>query len=135
MTDRPISEPKRGRRWTKSIRDGVLFETDVGFMLQEIQHGGKYRELAAYHAAKIAAQIIKAAPRGPHKFTDEYSIKKNIHANVERNVSGWIGYVTIEENPKARHALLQERGYRTRDGKRHAGRFYIKGVLERQRVE
>ncbi|AEW94041.1 MULTISPECIES: hypothetical protein [Streptomycetaceae] len=125
----------RRKRYTKSARDGILFETDLGFLLYEIQHSSPWKEMAAFKAGMLAGKIIKTAPRGPHQVTDAYSIKQNIHANVKKTSAGWVGYVTIEENPQARHAMLQEKGWTDRAGHRHAGRFYIKAVLDAERAE
>ncbi|MGV9693331.1 hypothetical protein ACWDUX_29975 [Streptomyces sp. NPDC003444] len=109
------------------------FDTEHGwealFMLSEPVY-----ELIARETGLLAGEIVKEAPRGPHVTTDEYAVKKNIHPVVETIDGTWVGYITVEENPKARHAMLQEHGYRSRDGRRHAGRRYIQRVLERNRV-
>lgn len=125
----------RGKRYNRSARNGVIFETDVGFMTYEVENSIRYKEVATMYARKIAAAIIRQAPRGPHRFTDAYSIKQNITPYVSKNSTGWTGFVLIEENPKARHAILQDQGYRGRDGLRHQGHFFIKKVLEKERIE
>ncbi|MEV3860715.1 hypothetical protein AB0J38_41200 [Streptomyces sp. NPDC050095] len=84
--------------------------------------------------ALLAGEMIKNAPRGPHVMTDAFSIKKNITPYVERIDREWVGFVVIEENERARHAMLQEEGYRDRAGRRHAGRFYLKKALEKGRL-
>lgn len=111
---------------------GFTFDTDTGWESLFMTSPGVRREVART-TAKLAGDIIKAAPRGPHVTTDEYSIKKNVHANVEEVDGEWVGFITIEENPRARHAMLQERGYRDPSGRRHRGLFYLKKVLERNR--
>ncbi|WP_234021967.1 MULTISPECIES: hypothetical protein [unclassified Streptomyces] len=89
----------------------------------------------AVQTGELAGRMVKAAPRGPHRLTDEFSIKKNITPLVEEVGTEWVGYVVVEENERARHAMLQEHGYRDPAGHRHAGRFYLKKVLEREAVD
>ena len=115
-------------------KGGFTFEPSQGWE-SLVLLGGDWKLVAEAKAVELTEKIIKAAPLGPHRTTDEYSIKKNIDAMVEEVDDQWVGYVVIEENPKARHAMLQEEGYRDRIGYRHAGRFYIKGVLEGERIE
>jgi hypothetical protein len=79
--------------------------------------------------------MIKAAPLGPHKLTEEFSIRRNITPYVEEVGDEWVGYIVIEENERARHAMLQERGYRDPTGRRHKGRFFFKKVLEQERID
>ncbi|MFG3582565.1 hypothetical protein [Streptomyces sp. NPDC047990] len=128
-----MATPKRGKRQTKSARGGVIFETDVGFMIHEVQKDIRYKRTAEMYARYLAAAIIRAAPVGPHKYTWEYSIKKNIKPYVSMTNEGWMGFVMIEENPRARHAILQDQGYTGRDHHRHQGLFFIKKVLEQER--
>jgi hypothetical protein len=125
---------KRGKRFTKSARDGVVFETDVGFMTYEVENSIQTKNLAGMYAKYLANAIIREAPLGPHRYTTEYAIKKNIKPYVTKTENGWTGFVLIEENPKARHAILQDQGYTGRDGRRHQGLFFIKKVLERSRM-
>jgi hypothetical protein len=120
---------------TKRFSNGSFtFKTNEGweslFLVSD-----KTLELVTVATADLAEKIIKAAPRGPHVRTDAYSIKKNIGALVEEIDGEYVGFVTVEENPQARHALLQEEGWTDRAGNRHAGRFFIKGVLEGERIE
>jgi hypothetical protein len=126
--------PKRGKQQTRYGTKDFTFETDMGFETK-LMKSGAVRALVATVTGEMAGNMIKAAPRGPHVTTDAYSIKKNIHPYVEQVGDEWVGYVAIEENDRARHAMLQERGYRDPAGRRHAGRFYLRSVLQSERVE
>jgi hypothetical protein len=133
---RRVAKPgqARGQQFTRFSKGGFTFETDLGFETK-LMHSGPVKELVAAKTAELAAKMIKAAPQGPHRFTDEYSIKKNITPYVDEIGTEWVGYVVVEENERARHAMLQERGYRDPSGQRHKGRFFFKKVLESERVE
>lgn len=124
----------RGKQTTRYKKGGFLFVTDDGFESQVLASGG-VRAVVAAETAELAGDMIKAAPRGPHVTTDTYSIKKNIVPYVEQVGNEWMGFVVVEEFEDARHAMLQERGYRDPSGRRHRGRFYLKGVLERARLD
>jgi hypothetical protein len=126
--------PKRGKRYTRSGTTDFTFETDMGFETK-LMKSGEVKALVAARTGEMAGNMVKAAPRGPHVTTDAYSIKKNIHPYVEKVGEEWVGFVVIEENDKARHAMLQERGYRDPAGRRHAGRFYLRSVLQKERIE
>lgn len=105
----------------------------MGFESQIMRSAG-VRAVVEAQTAELAGKMVKAAPRGPHVTTDAYSIKKNIHPYVDTVGNEWVGYIVIEENPDARHAMLQERGYRDPAGRRHRGRFFLKNVLEKERL-
>ncbi|MDQ8703313.1 hypothetical protein RCO28_12555 [Streptomyces sp. LHD-70] len=98
-------------------------------------HSTGTRDLVAMHSAKIAADAIKEAPRASATKGNWNQIKKHIEAHVEADVWGWRGNVTIEDNPKVRHAMLQERGWTDRRGRRHPGRRFLKAALLKARVE
>ncbi|MFF4557169.1 hypothetical protein [Streptomyces sp. NPDC001422] len=104
-------------------------------MTYEVQNGIRYKALAESYAKKLAAGIIRQAPLGPHRYTAEYAIKNNVKPYVSKTEKGWTGFVIIEQNPKARHAILQDQGFRDPAGRRHQGLFFIKKVLERERME
>ncbi|MFF3416824.1 hypothetical protein ACFYW9_19305 [Streptomyces sp. NPDC002698] len=133
---RRVAKPgqARGKQDIRFRKGGFTFETDKGFET-ELLHSAPVRELAEAKAAELAVKMIRAAPLGPHRFTTEYAIKNNVHAYVEDIGTGWVGYVVVEENEKARHAMLQERGYRDPSGRRHKGRFFFKKVLEQERTD
>jgi hypothetical protein len=133
---RRVAKPgqRRGKRDTRFSKGGFTFETNKGFETT-LMHSGEVRALVAVKTGELAGKMIKAAPLGPHKKTDEYSIKKNITPMVEEVGDEWVGYIVVEENDRARHAMLQERGYRDPSGRRHKGRFFFKKVLESERVE
>ncbi|MEV0472327.1 hypothetical protein [Streptomyces prunicolor] len=124
---------KRGKQHTRYGNDRFTFETDGGFETK-FMHSGEVEALVTAQTAELAGKMVKAAPRGPHVTTDEFSIKKNITPYVEQVGHEWVGYIVVEENERARHAMLQEEGYRDPAGRRHAGRFYLKKVLESERV-
>ncbi|MFK0231219.1 hypothetical protein ACIQUL_36245 [Streptomyces sp. NPDC090303] len=129
-----MATPKRGKRQTRYGTADFTFETDQGFETK-LMKSGEVRALVAAKVGEMAGRMIKAAPRGPHVTTDAYSVKKNIHPYVDQVGDEWVGYVVIEESDRARHAMLQERGYRDPAGRRHAGRFYLRSVLQSERVE
>ncbi|MER6382090.1 hypothetical protein ACWDBD_38900 [Streptomyces sp. NPDC001118] len=110
------------------------FATDAGFETK-FMHSGPIKAVVAAKTSELAGEMVKAAPRGPHVTTDEFSIKKNITPYVEEVGDEWVGYIVIEENGRARHAMLQEEGYRDPAGHRHEGRFFLKGVLEKERTD
>lgn len=110
------------------------FERNTGFETK-LMHSAPVKALVAAKTSELAGRMVKAAPRGPHVYTDEFSIKKNITPYVEEVGDEWVGYIVIEENERARHAMLQEEGYRDPAGHRHAGRFFFKRVLEQERID
>ncbi|MGW3232468.1 hypothetical protein [Kitasatospora sp. NPDC001095] len=93
------------------------------------------REIVELHTADVAALAIKEAPRASATRGNWNSIKKNIEAMVTLYQSGWYGQVVIEFDHDVRHAMLQERGWRDRRGRRHPGRFFLKTALEKARIE
>jgi hypothetical protein len=126
--------PKRGKQHTRYGTKDFTFQTDMGFETK-LMLSSEVRSLVVAQVAELAGDMVKAAPRGPHVKTDDYSIKKNIHPYVEQVGDEWVGYIVVEENERARHAMLQERGYRDPSGRRHQGRFYLKKSLEKGRVD
>ncbi|MFE0773911.1 hypothetical protein [Streptomyces sp. NPDC058861] len=92
------------------------------------------RDLVTVHASRIAATAIRSAPR--RKTTKVYwnQVKKHIEVTAAADVYGWRANVTIEDDPRVRHAMLQERGFTAR-GRRVAGRRFIKDALLKARVE
>lgn len=92
------------------------------------------RDALAWHAGKLAGAAIKAAPRRSAR--DHWnSTKRNITAHIDVDAWGWYANVTIEDDPRVRHTMLQERGWTDRAGGRHAGRHFLKEALARARVE
>ncbi|MVO87420.1 hypothetical protein GPA10_22315 [Streptomyces sp. p1417] len=129
-----MATPKRGKQYIRYGTKDFTFETDMGFE-SKVLLSNSVRALLVAQVSEMAGDMVKAAPRGPHVKTDAYSIKKNIHPYVERVGDEWVGYVVVEENEKARHAMLQERGYRDPAGRRHAGRLYLRTALQKGRAE
>lgn len=91
--------------------------------------------LVAEVTGEIRDGAIRDAPRARNVKTNWNQIKKNISAYVERDARGYYGNVTIELNERVRHALLQERGWTDRGGRRHPGKRYLKEALLKARVE
>jgi hypothetical protein len=126
--------PKRGKRYTRYGNEGFTFETDMGFETK-LMHSAPVRALVEAKVAELTIKMIRAAPLGPHKLTEEFSIRRNIIPYVEDVGGEWVGYIAIEENERARHAMLQEEGYHDPSGRRHEGRFFFKKVLEKERID
>ncbi|MCX4685468.1 hypothetical protein OG401_14290 [Kitasatospora purpeofusca] len=93
------------------------------------------REIVELHTADVAALAIKEAPRASATRGNWNSIKKHIEAMVTLYDQGWYGQVVVEFDRDVRHAMLQERGWRDRAGRRHPGRFYLKEALAKARIE
>jgi hypothetical protein len=91
--------------------------------------------LVAEVTGEIRNFAVRDAPRAKNTKTNWNQIKKNISAFVEKDVKGYYGNVTIELNDRVRHALLQERGWTDKGGRRHPGRRYLKGALLKARIE
>jgi len=91
--------------------------------------------LVAETTEKIRINAVAKSPRSRTTKTNWNQIRKNISAFVERDERGHYGNVTIELNDRVRHALLQERGWTDRGGRRHPGRKYLKEALMKARIE
>jgi len=90
------------------------------------------RDACAAKAVKIAETALKQAPKGSHKAQANHwnAIKNNISVNVELDEWGWRANVNVEENPRVRHAMLQERGWHEARSRRwHPGRRFLKQAL------
>ncbi|MER6912240.1 hypothetical protein ABT354_11250 [Streptomyces sp. NPDC000594] len=87
------------------------------------------------HATRITADAIRSAPRRSATKDNWNQIRKHISTAVAADQWGWRGNVTVEDHPKVRHAMLQERGWTDRRGRRHPGRHYLKAALLRARAE
>lgn len=93
------------------------------------------KELVAYHTSKLTASSIKQAPRRIGSRSSWNSIKNMIEGYVENSLEGWYGNVVIERHPDVMHAMLLERGFTDRGGRRHPGRRFLKSALLKARVE
>ncbi|MCY0962738.1 hypothetical protein [Streptomyces sp. H27-H5] len=94
------------------------------------------KALVALHTSKIAAEAIKGAPRRKNSGGTPWNgIKNNIEAYVQNSLEGWYGNVVVERNPRVRHAMLQDQGFRDRSGRRHPGRRFLKAALLKSRIE
>ncbi|MFJ6010211.1 hypothetical protein ACIQHZ_31500 [Streptomyces halstedii] len=91
--------------------------------------------LVAETTEKIRINAVAGAPRSRTANTNWNQIRKNLSAFIERDARGHYGNVTIELNEKVRHALLQERGWTDRGGRKHPGRKYLKEALLKARIE
>lgn len=100
-------------------------------MLSTLEAGA----LVAEVTGELRNMAVRDAPRAKNSKTNWNQIKKNISAFVEKGVRGYYGNVTIENNERVRHALLQERGWTDRGGRRHPGKRYLRGVLLKARMD
>ncbi|WP_327294453.1 hypothetical protein [Streptomyces sp. NBC_01197] len=112
----------RGITFTPGWEDAMFSTLECGALVAEV-------------AERIRIAVIREAPRNSSTHTNWNQIKKNITASVERDARGYYGEVTIEENDKVRHALLQDRGWTDRAGRHHKGLQYMKEALLRERIE
>jgi hypothetical protein len=99
-------------------------------MLSTLEAGA----LVAEVTGELRNMAVRDAPRAKNTKTNWNQIKKNISAHVEKDARGYYGNVTIENNEKVRHALLQERGWTDKGGRRHPGKRYLRGVLLKARL-
>ncbi|MFJ7907506.1 hypothetical protein [Kitasatospora sp. NPDC096204] len=100
---------------------------------REVLSTPQVRDLVEYHVARIAELAIKSAPKASHK-ANWNSIKRNIEALITL-YDTWYGQVIIEAEHEVRHAMLQERGWKDRKGRRHPARLFLKAALEKARIE
>ncbi|MEU9258980.1 hypothetical protein AB0D68_10885 [Streptomyces sp. NPDC048212] len=101
----------------------------------EVFKGPDMQQAVAEYTTHIMKLAIAKVPRGNPKKPHFNEIRKNIGMTVNRDLQGWWGNVTIESNPKVRHALLQEYGWTDRAGGKHLGRKFLKEALLRARIE
>ncbi|WP_416972543.1 hypothetical protein [Streptomyces sp. 4F14] len=92
------------------------------------------REALALAVKRIDAYAKGDAPRRSRRGQSWNSIRSQIDAVVYMDRDGWYGGIVIEANPRARHAMLQERGFTSR-GRRVKGRRWLKGALLKARVD
>lgn len=90
--------------------------------------------LVAETCEELRQGIIRDAPRHKKASSSWNMVKKNISAYVERDAKGYYGNLIIENNPRVRHALLQEFGYHDRGGRKHPGLKYMKEALLKARM-
>jgi hypothetical protein len=93
------------------------------------------REALELAVNRIDAYAKGDAPRRASNRTAWNSIRNQIDSVVYMDKSGWYGGIVIESNPRARHAMLQERGFTTPRGHRVKGRHWLKGALLKARVD
>lgn len=91
--------------------------------------------LVAEVTGELRNMAVRDAPRRKSPTSGWNQIKKNISAFVEKDARGYWGNVTIENNERVRHALLQERGWTDRGGRRHPGKRYLREVLLKARID
>lgn len=102
---------------------------------QELYGSFGTREALQYAVKRIDARAKGDAPRRPSHRTSWNSIAKQIGSGVFMDRSGWYGGIWTEANPRARHAMLQERGFTTPRGRKIAGLHWLKGALLKARVD
>ncbi|UFQ16409.1 MULTISPECIES: hypothetical protein [Streptomyces] len=100
-----------------------------------IFQSGEMQMAVSQHTADVMKLAIAGAPRSSPAKPHFNEIQKNIGMAINRDHTGWWGNVTVETHPRVRHAMLQERGWTDRAGRRHPGRRYLKEALLRARVE
>ncbi|MEV5913367.1 hypothetical protein AB0M00_31305 [Streptomyces chartreusis] len=109
-----------------------------------VLHRGWQREVFALpgtrEALELAVKRIDAyakgdAPRRSRNGRSWNSIRNQIDSVLLMDRDGWYGGVVVEGNPRARHAMLQERGFTSPRGRRVKGRRWLKGALLKARVD
>jgi hypothetical protein len=93
------------------------------------------REALQLAVKRIDAYAKGDAPRRASNRTSWNSIRNQIDSVVYMDRDGWYGGVVIEGNPRARHAMLQERGFTSPRGRRIKGRHWLKGALLKARID
>ncbi|MET9816875.1 hypothetical protein [Streptomyces sp. NPDC006355] len=91
--------------------------------------------LVAEVTGELRNMVVRDAPRAKNVNTNWNQIKKNVSAFVEKDIKGYYGNVTLELNDRVRHALLQDRGWTDRRGRRHPGKRYLREVLLKARIQ
>jgi hypothetical protein len=108
-----------------------------------MQRGWERQMLSTLEAGALVAEVtgelrnmvVRDSPRAKNTKTNWNQIKRNISAFVEKDARGYYGNVTIELNDRVRHALLQDRGWTDRRGRRHPGKRYLREVLLKARIQ
>lgn len=90
--------------------------------------------LVAEVTGELRNMAVRDAPRRKSAKSGWTEIKRNISAFIEKDHRGYYGNVVIENNDRVRHALLQERGWTDKKGRRHPGKRYLRGVLLKARM-
>ncbi|MGI5531527.1 hypothetical protein ACQEVX_30365 [Streptomyces syringium] len=101
----------------------------------EVFRSADTRKAVAHHAAEITAYAVSEAPHDPETKSHWNEVRKHIKGHLVLDASGWWGHVSVEVSPRVRHAMLQERGWKDRKGRRHAGRYFLKAALLKARIE
>jgi hypothetical protein len=92
------------------------------------------KELLDLAAKRIEAYAKGDAPRRSGSRTSWNSIREQIGSVTAMDRDGWYAGVYTEANDRVRHAMLIERGFTDRSGRRHPGRRWLKGALLKARV-
>lgn len=108
-----------------------------------MHRGWEHKMFSTLEAGALVAEVtgelrnmaVRDAPRRSNSKTNWNQIKKNISAFIEKDVRGYYGNVTIENNERVRHALLQERGWTDLGGRKHPGKRYLREALLKARIE
>ncbi|MEU5957563.1 hypothetical protein [Streptomyces sp. NPDC047525] len=120
-----MTEPKKTARTKLVLRPGWE---------REALSSPGVKELVAKRTGELLHRAITDAPRRGHGALPWNAIKRNLEAYLRLDHHGWFGNVVIEDDPKVRHAMLQERGFTSPRGRRVKGRRYLKGALLKMRV-
>ncbi|MFI5877536.1 hypothetical protein ACIBAH_34905 [Streptomyces sp. NPDC051445] len=93
------------------------------------------KELLDLAVKRIEAYAKGDAPRRTASGRTSWnSIREQIGSVVAMDKDGWYGGIYTEANDRARHAMLIERGFTDRGGRRHPGRRWLKGALLKGRI-
>ncbi|MFF9481396.1 hypothetical protein [Streptomyces sp. NPDC014733] len=109
------------------------FSLELGWEARMFRQQGMKRAVTA-PAVKIAEYAKSTAPHRRTSKTYWNEIRKHIDVTVAADEFGWRANVTIEGDPRVRHAMLQEAGF-TAQGRRVEGRHYLKAALAKARAE
>jgi hypothetical protein len=94
------------------------------------------KELLEYAAKRIEARAKGDSPkRGAGARSSWNSIRNQIESTVAMDKNGWYAGVYTEANDRVRHAMLLEKGFTDRGGRRHPGRRWLKGALLKARID
>lgn len=115
----------------RNTRTKLVFQRD---WQREVYRLPGTREALQLAVKRIDAYAKGDAPRRSRNGRSWNSIRSQIDAVLYMDRDGWYGGIVIEANPRARHAMLQERGFATPRGRRVRGRHWLKGALLKARV-
>ncbi|MGW4446452.1 hypothetical protein [Streptomyces sp. NPDC004682] len=102
---------------------------------RELYSSFETKELLDLAAKRIEAYAKGDAPRRFASRPSWNSIRNQIESVTAMDRDGWYAGVITEADERARHAMLLEKGFHDRSGRRHPGRRWLKGALLKARIE